>query len=247
MSLRSTASLIVLLCLPLMPTVGAQKGGGKPSKPVDQSATALFRCNGPTAQTREPAGTLCGPTADSLDVRDAITGDGEPYVGALGSDGLWTGAVLRFDGELLLRLRGPGPRFLFLNFEEVVRPPGIGARKTFDFADLTDIAINSNVIDPATGDVAINGALAIPVESTWPTRIKGNWVDPYGQLYTMRFNPDDYPGSTHARVTRTSEKSWTLWASETDIMRLVTAGSRRQGPVDEGWYTMPFEITFTVP
>jgi hypothetical protein len=27
----------------------------------------------------------------------------------------------------------------------------------------------------------------------------------------------------------------------------VTAGSRHKGPVDEGWYTMPFEIAFTVP
>jgi hypothetical protein len=247
MSLHSAGPVVLLLCIALTPTVGAQKGGSKPSKPVDQSATAVFRCNGPTAQTREPAGTLCGPTADSLGVPDAITGDGEPYIGVLGSDGLWTGAVLRSDGELLLRVRALGPRFLFLNFEEVVQPPGVGARKTFDFADLNDIAINSNVIDPSTGDVAINGALAIPPGSTWPTRIKGNWVDPYGQLYTIRFNPDDYPGSTHARVTRTGTNSWTLWATEIDIARLVTAGSRHKGPVDEGWYTMPFEIAFTVP
>ena len=245
MLVRSAGSLAILLCIALTSTVGAQKVG-KPAKPVEQAATAVFRCNGPTAQTREPAGTLCGPTAE-FGIPDTITGDGGPFIGVLGSDGLWTGAVLRSDGELLLRLRGPGPRFLYLNFEEVVQPPGVGARKTFDFADLNDIAINSNVIDPSTGEVAINGALAIPVGSTWPTRIKGNWTDPYGQLYTMRFNPDDYLGSTYARVTRTSEKSWTLWATEVDIMRLVTAGSRHKGPVDEGWYTMPFEITFTVP
>jgi hypothetical protein len=245
MSLRSAGSVIVLICAVITPTLVAQKGG-KPPKPVDQAATAVFRCNGPTAQTREPAGTLCGPSAD-FGIPDAITGDGFPYVGVLGTDGLWTGAVLRSDGELVLRVRGPGTRFLFLNFEEVVRPPGVGARKTFDFADLNDIAINSNVIDPSTGEVAVNGALAIPPGSTWPTRIKGNWTDPYGQLYTMRFNPDDYDGSTYARVTRNGEKSWTLWATELDIMRLVTAGSRHKGPVDEGWYTMPFEITFTIP
>ena len=110
-----------------------------------------------------------------------------------------------------------------------MQTPGVGARKTFDFADLTDIAINSNVIDPSTGEVAINGALAIPVGSTWPTRIKGNWVDPYGQLYTIRFNPVDYPGSTNARVTRTGENSWKLWATEIDVARLVTAGLAPQG------------------
>ena len=246
MSKGSLGALLLLLTITLTPTVGAQKGG-KPPKPVDKAATAVFRCNGPTAQTREPAGTLCGPTAESLGIPDGITGDGAPYVGVLGSDGQWTGATLRSDGELLLRLRAPGPRFLFLNFEEVVQTPGVGARKTFDFADLTDIAINTNVIDPSTSDIATNGALAIPVGSTWPTRIKGNWVDPYGQLYTIRFNPDDYAGSTYARVTRNDVNSWTLFATEVDIARLVTAGSRHRGPVDEGWYTMPFEVTFTVP
>src|SRR5687768_5885189 len=116
MSLRSTTSLLLLaLGIFLTPTVGAQKGG-KP-KPVDKTATATFRCNGPTAQTRIPAGTLCGPTVESLGIPDGITGDGASYVG-VGDTVSGTGGFLRSDGELEVILRAPGTRQIFLNFEE---------------------------------------------------------------------------------------------------------------------------------
>jgi hypothetical protein len=58
--------------------LGAQKG--RKPKPVDQIATATFRCSGPTAATHEPPGIPCGPSA-TWGVPDAITGDGNPYVG----------------------------------------------------------------------------------------------------------------------------------------------------------------------
>jgi hypothetical protein len=233
----------VVICLGWQAGLGAQKGG-KP-KPVDRAATATFRCNGPTAATHEPAGTPCGPSS-TLGVPDAITGDGKSYVGVETTVG-GTGAFMRAVGELELILRAGGGRLLFLNFESVLQPPGSIARKTFDFADLDGIALNTNVINPATNDVAGNGALSIPIGATWPTRVKGNWYDPYGVLYTIRFNPAGYPGSTHAWVTRNSENSWTWFATDVDIMRLVSPGVRHEGPRDEGWYRMPFEITITVP
>jgi hypothetical protein len=82
---------------------------------------------------------------------------------------------------------------------------------------------------------------------TWPSRIKGNWTDPYGVLYTIRFNPTDYPGSTYAWVRRTSLKQWVVFAGDSDIARLVSPGIHHQGPLDEGSYQLPFEITFTLP
>ena len=88
-------------------------------------------------------------------------------------------------------------------------PPGASAQKNFNFADLYGIDLNTNVINPSTNDVAGNGALSIPIGATWPTRVKRNWNDPYGVLYTIRFNPTDYPGSLHAWVTRNSENTWT--------------------------------------
>ena len=245
---RYVGFVAVVVGLGLTADLGAQKGG-KPPKAVDKIATATFRCNGPTAATHEPVGTPCGPSA-TWGVPDAITGDGSPYVGVGTTAFPGTGAFLRSDGELEVILRAGGGRMLYLNFEKQHLPPsGSFWRKTFNFADLDAIDINTNVIDPRTNDVAGNGALSIPVGATWPTRIKGNWNDPYGVLYTIRFNPADYPGSTHAWVTRTADNAWTLFATDVDIARLVSPGSGKgkTGPTDEGHYLMPFEITFTVP
>jgi hypothetical protein len=233
----------VVIGLGLTADLGAQKGG-KP-KAVDKVAIGTFRCNGPTAATHDPVGAACGPFAE-WGVRDAITGDGNPYIGA-GTTVGGSGAFLRSDGELELILRAGGGRLVFLNFESVIQPPGSLARKTFDYADLESIDLNTNVIDPRTNDVAANGALSIPVGATWPTRVKGNWSDPYGVGYVIRFNPTDYPGSTHAHVTRTSDNSWTWFATDVDVARLVTLGTKRQGWIDEGWYRLPFEIAITVP
>jgi hypothetical protein len=233
----------VVIGMILSADLGAQKGG-KP-KPVDKIATATFRCNGPTAATHDPAGIPCGPSA-TWGAPDAITGDGNPYVG-VGTTVGGVGAFLRSDGELELILRSGGGRLVFLNFESVVQSPGSIARKTFDFADLEGIDLNTNVINPATNDVAANGALSIPVGATWPTRVKGNWNDPYGVLYTIRFNPSDYPGSSYAWVTRNSENSWTWYATDAEVARLVSPGIHHQGPRDEGWYRMPFQIVVTVP
>jgi hypothetical protein len=158
-----------------------------------------------------------------------------------------TGAFLRSDGELEVIVRPAGGRFVFVNFERIVRSPDLTARKTFDFADLEGFDLNTNVVNPATNDLAGNGALSIPIGATWPMRIKGTWNDPYGVGYAIRFNPTDYPGSTHAWVTRNGENSWTWFATEADVARLVSPGIHQRGPRDEGWYRMPFEIVFTVP
>ena len=77
--------------------------------------------------------------------------------------------------------------------------------------------------------------------------MKGNWTDTYGVTYTIRFNPTDYPESTHAHVRRDGQNAWTIYATDTDIARLVSPGIHHQGPLDEGSYRIPFEITFTVP
>ena len=244
MFLRCLGFACVLVCLGLTADLGAQKGG-KP-KPVDKVATATFRCSGPTAASHNPPGIPCGPSS-SWGVPDAITGDGNSYVGVGAASYPGYGAFLRSDGELEIIVRAGGGRFVFLNFESIVQNPDTNARKTFDFADLEDFDLNTNVIDPATNAEAANGALSIPIGSTWPTRVKGNWTDPYGVPYSLRFNPAGYLGSTHAWVRRNSENSWTWFATETDVARLVSPGVHHQGPINEGWYRMPFSIDFTVP
>lgn len=251
MARRSVLWLAFLLCVALTPAVSAQKGG-KP-KAVDKPGTAVFRCNGPTAATHKdangtPDGTPCGPYVDGFapDYPDAITGDGDPYIGGAGQTTVGgSGAFLRSDGEFDLIVRSTNARIVFLNFESTLSAP-LG-RKNFDFADATSFGLNTNVVIPGTDEVAGNGLLSIPVGATWPTRIKGGWTDTYGVAYTIRFNPTAYPGSTHASVRRNSDNTWTIFAADTDIARLVSPGVRHQGPVDEGSYRLPFEITFTVP
>lgn len=48
-------------------------------------------------------------------------------------------------------------------------------------------------------------------------------------------------------VTRLAENVWTVEASALDRARLVSPGSHRPGPLDEGTYAMPFRIVMTVP
>jgi hypothetical protein len=155
------------------------------------------------------------------------------------------GAWVRAEGELDLDIPSGKWRGVFLNFEHELSPAT--GRKNFSYADLSGIGLNTNVIDPATGVESALGAESIPVGATWPTRIKGNWTDPYGVLYTIRFNPDDYPGSTYAWVRRNSTKQWVVFAGDSEIARLVSPGIHHQGPLDEGSYQLPFEITFTLP
>jgi hypothetical protein len=252
MSLRGAGSLIVLFCLALAPTLVAQKGGKPKPQPVDNPGTVVFRCNGPTAAAHTdangaPDGSHCGPWT----IPDGITGDGNPYVGVGVDATSGSGPFLRSDGEFTMDIRAGDGRLISLNFENWVTLPGAYSRKTFEFADLNAFHINTNVIIPNTEDIAPNGLLSIPVGGTWPTRIKAGWKDAYGVLYNIRFNPTSFPGSTHAWITRTADNSWILSASDRDIARLVSPGAdvkgKPTGPVNEGSYAMPFELTFTLP
>ena len=243
MSARPFGAIVLLLAVALTPTVGAQKGGDKP-KPVDIPATATFRCSGPTAATHpDDDSAPCGPLGFS--VTDSITGDGGPYTG-VGTD--WTsgtGAFLRSDGQLTLFLRAPANRMVFLNFEEVVQDPQIGAKKMFNFVDLSDVEITTTIYDPVSG--AFFSALNMAIGDERLTRLKVSWQDPYRVFYAVRFNANAFPGSNDATLKRTSHNSWVLSATELDVARLASHNAGPKGDIDEGWYTMPFEITFTVP
>jgi hypothetical protein len=105
----------------------------------------------------------------------------------------------------------------------------------------------TNVLIPGTESFAGIGLLRVRCAQTWPTRLKGGWADTYGVAYFIRFNPTTYPGSTHASVRRDDEKTWTIFATDSDIARILSPGTKNQGQLDEGSYRMPFEITFTVP
>jgi hypothetical protein len=242
MRLNHALCLAVVICLVSMPLLDAQKGG-KPKPPADQSVTAKFRCD-----TLDPLAP-CVP--DGLLLSDAITGDGSTYVGV----GDWqsgSGAFLRAaDGEFSLDINAGGNRWILLDFRHVVLPPSGFHRKTFETVKLDAFHLNTNVIDPATGLQAADGLRSIPVGAQWPSLIKAGWADTYGFLYNIRFNPEGFPGSTNIAVTRVSQNSWTIEATELHVARLVSppqsGKGKPTGPTDEGLYTMPFKITVTAP
>lgn len=219
----------------------AQKGG-KPK--TDILATATFRCN--SLNPESP----CVPEGHFLP--DAITGDGMPYTGV----GTWdsgSGAFVRaVDGEFSIDLNAGLGRWVLLDFrQQVAGPSAPFFRKTFETVALDAFHLNTNLINPSTGLEAAGGLPVMPIGAAWPSRIKAGWVDTYGFLYNIRFNPRDFPGSTHVTVTRVDEKIWTIEASATDVARLVSPGQNTKGkstgPTDEGLYNMPFKITVTVP
>ena len=234
--------LVVAMCLTGNSPSFAQKGG-KP-KPVDQSATAWFRCNGPNP----PDGpSPCG--REGFVLSDSITGDGWTYVG---SGDLWTGtdAFLRDDGEFALDLRSLGGRFAYLDFRHVIAEPTGFHRKTWPQTTLEQFHLNTNVLD-ANGQELSGGLTALLPGESRPARIKAYWTDQYGVSYTIRFNVAAYPGTTNVTATRDSANQWTIEAAEWDIAQLVSppesSRGKPTGPTDEGFYHMPFKITFTVP
>jgi hypothetical protein len=243
MSRTHALSLAVIVCLAWNTIAFAQKGA-KP-KPTTQSATASFRCNGPNP----PDGPdPCG--GDDFVLSDSITGDGFTYVGDLASS---SGAFLRWDGEFDFDLRG-GSRTVYLNFEhQVAGPSGAFYRKNFTEATLNQFHFNTHVLDP-NGQEFDGGLTDIPPGESWPARIKSYWTDPYCDCdFTIRFNASGYPGSTNVTVTRdfTNPNQWTIEASASDIAQLVSppqsTKGRPTGLTDEGFYHLPFKITFTLP
>jgi hypothetical protein len=220
----------------------AQKGG-KP-KPANQPATAWFRCNGPNP----PDGPgPCG--AEGFVLSDSITGDGRTYVGT-GDLSTGSGAFLRYDGEFVLELRSLGVRFAYLDFRHVVAPSAGFHRKTFEQATLEQFHFNTNVLD-LNGEESEGGLTGLMVGERRQARIKAYWTDQYGVSYTIRFNSAAYPPSTNVSVTRDTANQWTIEAFEWDVAQLVSppesSKGKPTGPTDEGFYRMPFKITFTVP
>ena len=240
---KHALTLAMVICLAGTSIALAQKGG-KP-KPVDKPATAWFRCNG----ANPPSGpSPCGANAAALS--DSITGDGFTYIG-VGDTTTGSGPFLRSDGEFDMDLRG-GSRLVYLSFEHVYAPPsGSFFRKHFDNVTLNQFHFNTHVLT-ASGQEFTGGLTDLQVGETRPARIKSYWTDPYCNCdYTIRFNALGYPGSTNVSVTRDFANQWTIEASSSDIAQLVSpprsTTGKPTGPTDEGFYRMPFRITFTVP
>ena len=143
------------------------------------------------------------------------------------------------------------PRSFFLDF---TRPDGpapctstsSGCRISFTTVTTPSPIPGTEVIAVDANDNMLpNGFFSIAVGSSTPGRMKINFPDPSGRsfLWTVRFNPVAYPGSSYVTITRTATNSWTVEASGTDVARLVsTTTSGKAITTDEGLYYMPFQM-----
>ena len=225
----------LICCVPAASVALAQKGN-RP-KDAHKIAVASFRC-----AVSDPA--PCPTPAQPNDVPDLITSDGSSYIGS-GDIVSGSGAFLRSDGEFMLQLREGQNRFVNLDFRA-------GPNNNLGFpAAWTDVfQLNTRTINPDTLQEVEGALLAMPVPSTWFARINASWTDASGVLYNIRFNPDNYPGSTYLSVTRDAPDTWSIEAKQGHVARILSfppSRGKQLPPVDEGLYSLPFKLTFTVP
>lgn len=218
----------------------AQKKGKAPAPGYDlQPVSADFRC---------PLASDCTTAARV----DRISGDGAgPYRGTTGkNDGAY---FVDSNYDFWLYLTASYGRAVDLDFSDQIGTAPCatqgGCRKNFVVARaaISDPPSITRVFD-AAGVVLPNGFVDIPVGGAVAGRFKFNFPDPAGRalLWTIRFNPESYPGSSDLTVTRTSENTWDIEASVDDVAELVAVPTKGKAIMThEGFYTMPFKITVT--
>ena len=237
----------IALAVSLVGSVQAQKparpgGGGNTLYPV----TAEFRC----------------PMTVDCQTAEGIEGDSVgPYRGTTPSGSATTqegaaenmGAYLTEGNLFLFVLKSGFGRFASFNFS---RPTGTApcvangtCRKNFTSAT-TDVSLPGSRTYPvdAVGTDLPNGFISIPVGGSARARFYLNFADPTGRalLWTVRFDPKLYPGSSFLTVTRSAENIWTVEATTADVAELVSATtSGKSVKVNEGYYRMPFKVTVT--
>ena len=230
-SISSVVTVIAFASLLAMPTLFAAKKPG----PITYPVTATFRC---------PTGADC----ISPDRIDRLQGDAAgPYVGNLATNlgfFLFTNLSYRLDESV--------GRLLFMDFRQLVVSPACAqtstCKRTFDTLTISTFDGLLNCVD-AAGNPLPNGMLDIPPGGIGQARMKINFSDPAGRslLWTIRFNPEVYPGSSHVRVTRSSDgNTWWIEATTADRARLVVANMHGNNvTTDEGTFVMPFRLTAT--
>jgi hypothetical protein len=210
------------------------------AKPVRNSpVTMAFRC----------VDTVACPSGDRV--------QGDPSGPYVGNPTTSLGAFFNANHDLALRLDTPGGQYLFMDFSAATGAPGCAAsgscRRIGADAFTTVQTFNTipdsgvNPVDAADNPLP-NGLLDIPINTQSNARMKINFPDPYGRalLWTVRYNPKVYPGSTFVTVRRTSASSWIVTTSPSAIAKLVSWASHTV-EVDEGTFAMPFQFTVTQP
>lgn len=232
--MRSVASAVILSLGVFIVATSAAK------PPTATPVTATYRC----------------PTTIDCVVPDRIAGDpGGPYVGNLTT---MLGAFLNSEHDFDLRLSNGGNQLLFLDFREPANTPPCVSTNTcrragayfFDTVTTYSTQPAPALVNPvdAAGTHLANGFLDVPIGATMNATAKINFPDPSGRalVWTVRFNPTLYPGSSYVSVTRIDANTWAVEANGSQVAKLVASpdgGTRKQ--TDEGSFAMPFRVTVT--
>jgi hypothetical protein len=228
-----------LAALSLGRPVAAQKG--KP--PADVLGTFTMRTAGPP----------------HVDGPDRLTGDN---LGAYEADADGTSVILNGNREFRTGLFGA--RFVYLDFSQVIEAATCGAGCFRTFGDIVipeantyppegpyRVSMQTNVVDINNVEIP-NGLMGLVEGNSSPARFFVTFKDPAGRDFhwSALFNPGEYPGSTLVQVTRIGPCTWTIEANGAGAVGGLRAWSVRKGKngnSDEGLFSMPFGITFTLP
>ncbi len=234
--------VLVCVCLALIaaaPVMAQKKGKPAPAPaPTGVPVSAELRC---------PLAADC-MTAERI---DRIAGDGlGPYVGNAAGEG----AFFNDNNKLDIHYTTSYGRSIVADFGDQIANGTCmttgSCRKNFNFAEVhaTSYPSITNPVDAAQEPLP-NGFNDIPVGGSSKARFKLDFADPAGRalIWTVRYNAEFYPGSTDLTVTRTSENTWVVEATASDVAELVAinTGKGKQVMTHEGFYTMPFKITVT--
>jgi hypothetical protein len=235
---RTVAVGVSVACLLL--DLGSVAPSAQASKLIP--ATLTFRCAGASL------------TCPFMDSPDRIQGDsGGVYIGQTPSRTTpQQGAYIDSFNELYFVLPPTVGRSAFFDFSNVTQPP-VDSRRTF-------MALWSSRLQPpslagprdANGNALANGLYSIAIGGTMAGEFKWNFYDTPNSadtyLWTIRFNPWRYPGTSPVSITRTGQSAWTIEAALDAIGQLqATTTSGKQTIYAEGFYKMPFQVTVSVP
>ena len=210
------------------------------AKPVhDASVAVAFRC----------ADTITCATGDRV--------QGDPTGPYVGSRATMLGAFLNPGHGFALRLEPQGGQYLHIDFSQPIglapcvaagtcRRVGGYAFTTVQTFDTTPDSLLTPV-DAADNGLP-NGLLDIAVNTSRNARFSITFSDPFGRtaLWSVRYNPTAYPGSTYVNVRRTSTNAWTVTTTASAAARLVSATGRGNQPeIDEGTFILPFQLAIT--
>jgi hypothetical protein len=179
-----------------------------------------------------------------------------PYIGNMSTT---LGAFLNAAKNFALRLDAPGGQYLLVDLTvpagtppcastntcRNVGPMRLGVVRTFN--TLPDSLVNP---EDATGAWLPNGLLDITVGATMNARGKVNFPDPFGRpiLWTVRYDPRQYPGASYLLVHRTAADQWTIETGAAGVAMLESANTQgADRRLNEGLFSVPFSMTVTQP